>query len=87
MHRVDMVDLVILSNSQTGERLDSAKKSEDPPKSSTTKETTDASIGYQLKPRVALIGGYRYLRVDYVNEGFIFKTAMSGINVGAKFDF
>lgn len=44
-------------------------------------------IGYQLKPRVALIGGYRYLRVDYVNEGFIFKTAMSGINVGAKFDF
>jgi hypothetical protein len=44
-------------------------------------------IGYQLKPRVALIGGYRYLRVDYVNEGFIFKTTMSGINVGAKFDF
>lgn len=44
-------------------------------------------VGYQLKPRVALIGGYRYLRVDYVNEGFIFKTAMSGINVGAKFDF
>jgi len=27
------------------------------------------------------------MRVDYVNEGFIFKTAMSGINVGAKFDF
>jgi hypothetical protein len=44
-------------------------------------------VGYQLKPRVALIGGYRYLRVDYVNEGFIFKTAMSGLNVGAKFDF
>jgi len=44
-------------------------------------------LGYQLKPRVALIGGYRYLRVDYVNEGFIFKTAMSGLNVGAKFDF
>jgi hypothetical protein len=44
-------------------------------------------VGYQWKPRVALIGGYRYLRVDYVNEGFIFKTAMSGLNVGAKFDF
>jgi len=44
-------------------------------------------VGYQWKPRVALIGGYRYLRVDYVNEGFIFKTAMSGLNVGAKFNF
>lgn len=44
-------------------------------------------LGYQLKPRVALIGGYRYLRVDYVNEGFVFKTAMSGINLGAKFNF
>jgi hypothetical protein len=44
-------------------------------------------LGYQLKPRVALIGGYKYLRVDYVNEGFIFKTAMSGLAVGAKFNF
>lgn len=44
-------------------------------------------LGYQLKPRVALLGGYRYLRVDYVNEGFIFKTAMSGITAGAKFNF
>jgi len=43
------------------------------------------SVGFQLKPRVALIGGYRYLRVDYVNEGFIFKTAMSGIVLGAQF--
>lgn len=44
-------------------------------------------LGYQLKPRVALLGGYRYLRVDYVNEGFIFKAAMSGIIAGAKFNF
>jgi hypothetical protein len=41
--------------------------------------------GFQVKPRVALVGGYRYLRVDYVNEGFIFRTAMSGIMLGAKF--
>ena len=41
--------------------------------------------GFQVKPRVALIGGYRYLRVDYANEGFIFRTAMSGIMLGAKF--
>ena len=41
--------------------------------------------GFQVKPRVALIGGYRYLRVDYSKDGFIFKTAMSGIMLGAKF--
>jgi hypothetical protein len=42
--------------------------------------------GFQVKPRIALIGGYRYLRTDYVgDEGFIFKTAMNGILLGAKF--
>lgn len=41
--------------------------------------------GFQVKPRVALIGGYRYLRVDYVKEGFIFRTTMNGILLGAKF--
>jgi len=42
-------------------------------------------VGFQVKPRVALIGGYRYLRVDYVNEGFIYRTSLSGITLGAKF--
>jgi len=42
--------------------------------------------GFQLKPRIAVIGGYRYLRADYTSdEGFIFKTSMSGIMLGAKF--
>jgi hypothetical protein len=41
--------------------------------------------GFQLKPKIALIGGYRYLRADYVNEGFVFKTSMNGIVLGAKF--
>lgn len=42
--------------------------------------------GFQVKPRIALIGGYRYLRADYVSdEGFVFKTTMSGILLGAKF--
>jgi hypothetical protein len=44
-------------------------------------------VGFQVKPRIALLGGYRYLRVDYVNEGFIFKTALSGVALGAKFNF
>ena len=43
--------------------------------------------GFQLKPRIALVGGYRYLRADYVNEGFVFKTTMNGIVLGAKFKF
>jgi len=42
-------------------------------------------VGFQVKPRIALVGGYRYLRVDYVDEGFVFKTAMNGIVMGAKF--
>jgi opacity protein-like surface antigen len=41
--------------------------------------------GFQVKPRIALVGGYRYLRVDYANEGFVYKAAMSGIMLGAKF--
>ena len=42
-------------------------------------------LGFQVKPRVALVGGYRYLRVDYFDDGFVFKTTMSGIILGAKF--
>ena len=42
-------------------------------------------VGFQLKPRVALIGGYRYLRTDYVKDAFIFRTSLSGITLGAKF--
>lgn len=44
-------------------------------------------VGFQVKPRVALLGGYRYLRADYVDEGFVFKTALSGILLGVKFKF
>jgi len=43
--------------------------------------------GFQLKPRIALLGGYRYLRVDYVKDNFIFKTALSGPTIGARFNF
>lgn len=41
--------------------------------------------GFQVKPRIALMGGYRHLRADYVNEGFVFRTTMNGIVLGAKF--
>jgi hypothetical protein len=42
-------------------------------------------VGFQLKPRIALVGGYRYLRVDYKDDGFVYKTALSGPTVGVKF--
>ena len=44
-----------------------------------------AGGGYKLKPNLALIGGYRYLKTDYDdNEGFLFDTAMNGFIVGLR---
>jgi len=44
--------------------------------------------GYRITPKIALIGGYRYLMVDYDDsEGFLFDTNMNGFVFGAKFDF
>ncbi len=44
--------------------------------------------GYRIKPNIALIGGYRYVKTDYDSEeGFIFNTTMNGILMGAKFSF
>jgi hypothetical protein len=44
--------------------------------------------GFRITPRVALIGGYRYLRTEYDGDsGFIFDTTMSGLLLGAKFSF
>ena len=44
-------------------------------------------VGFQVTPKVALVGGYRYLYVNYLNEGFTFRTSLSGILLGAKFSF
>lgn len=44
--------------------------------------------GYRVTPKIALIGGYRYLQVDYDDsEGFLFDTKMNGFVFGAKFNF
>ena len=45
------------------------------------------AVGFQLKPRVALVGGYRYLRVDYVTDTLIYRTALSGPVIGAQIKF
>jgi len=44
--------------------------------------------GYRITKNIALVGGYRWLQVDYDDdEGFIFDTQMSGLLFGAKFSF
>jgi len=44
--------------------------------------------GFRIKPNIALIGGYRYLMVDYDDsQGFLFDTNMNGFVFGAKFSF
>ena len=47
-----------------------------------------AGGGFRLTKAIALIGGYRYLQVNY-DDGpdFIFDTTMSGLLFGARFDF
>jgi hypothetical protein len=44
-------------------------------------------VGINVKPRLAIVGGYRYLFVNYKSGGFTFNAAMSGPIVGAKFKF
>ena len=44
--------------------------------------------GFRIKPKAALIGGYRFLKVDHDdNSGFVFNTNMNGFVLGAKFTF
>lgn len=44
--------------------------------------------GYRITPKIALVGGYRYLNTDYDSEaGFIYNANMNGILFGAKFQF
>lgn len=44
--------------------------------------------GFRIKPNAALIGGYRFLKVDHDDSsGFIFNTNMNGFVIGGKFNF
>jgi hypothetical protein len=45
-------------------------------------------VGYRIFRPMALVGGYRYLQVDYDDsKGFLFDTRMNGFVIGAKFSF
>ncbi len=53
--------------------------------------TLDYQVGgilnYQVKPRFALQGGWRYLTVNYGNNGNILNASIQGIVVGATYKF
>jgi hypothetical protein len=40
-------------------------------------------LGYKIKPHVTLQAGYRYMGIDYRNNGFVFNIIQSGAVVGA----
>lgn len=46
-----------------------------------------AAIGYEVTDRVAIIGGYRALGVDYSNDDFLFDVVQHGPILGARIAF
>ena len=45
-------------------------------------------MGYRIKPKIALVFGYRYMKNDYDDgEGFIYNTNMHGLVFGSVFRF
>jgi hypothetical protein len=47
-----------------------------------------AAAGWKFTKHFAMLGGYRWLQVDYDDEeGFLFDTQMSGIMIGMKFSW
>ena len=46
------------------------------------------AAGYKFTKHFAMLGGYRWLQVDYDDDsGFLFDTQMSGIMIGMKFSW
>jgi hypothetical protein len=44
-------------------------------------------LGYQYNATTSFFGGYRYLSVDYNNNGYVFDVSLSGPIFGASFKF
>jgi len=53
--------------------------------------TLDYQVGgllnYQVKPKLVLQGGWRYLTVHYGNNGNIFNASIQGVLIGATYKF
>jgi hypothetical protein len=45
------------------------------------------AVGYNLCEKGSLVLGYRYLKTDYDNDGFLFDIAMKGPVLGFTFRF
>ncbi|TIS72383.1 MAG: hypothetical protein E5W94_31050, partial [Mesorhizobium sp.] len=45
------------------------------------------TLQYRYSDSVTLEAGYRYLAVDYDDDGFVFDIAMQGPIIGARFRF
>jgi hypothetical protein len=47
-----------------------------------------AGAGFRIRPKIALVGGWRYMGTDYSNDsGFVYDTRMNGLIMGAMFSF
>ena len=47
----------------------------------------EATLEYKVNDSFALQAGYRYLAVDYDDDGFVWDVSMQGPVIGAKFQF
>jgi len=45
------------------------------------------AVGFQVSQHIALLGGYRYLHIDYDKDNFLFDMGLSGPIFGAGFRF
>ncbi len=45
------------------------------------------AVGFQISNHVALLGGYRYLKINYDKDNFLFDMGLSGPILGAGFRF
>jgi hypothetical protein len=44
-------------------------------------------VNYQVKPKLVLQGGWRYLTAHYGNNGTVFNGTIQGILIGATYKF
>jgi hypothetical protein len=49
----------------------------------------NGEAGYRFTKRLSLVGGYRYIKMDYDDDdnGYLFDARLKGILVGLRFDF
>jgi len=46
-----------------------------------------AAANYNFNPNISMVLGYRYLSVDYDDNGFLYDISQNGPVIGAQFRF